>query len=185
MGRGLPADTLGLGDDNRRMAQKEPKPAQQVSYSLNEQDYSRYEGFVRRRALFGIPPGSVIVGMIVVLLVVAFLTDFRGFSLPVALLVGAYLVWSRLVRRSPFSDMEHLHGEHTLRLQAEGLLWRAPQGEGFVRWEAVKEVTTDGGNVYFFLGRRAAMIVPKRCFGSEGELEGFLNAASALRETPV
>ena len=165
------------------MAQKTPKPAQ-VSYCLNEKDCSRYEGFVRRRALFGIPPGSVVVGMIVVLLVVAFLTDFRGFSLPVALLVGAYLVWSRLVRRSPFFDMEHLHGEHTLRLEAEGFSWRSPQGEGVVRWEAVKEVATDGGNVYFLLGRRAATIVPKRCFGSEEELEGFLIAAGDLRETP-
>ena len=165
------------------MAQKTPKPAQ-VSYSLDEQDYSRYEGFVRRRALFGIPPSSVVLGIIVLLLAVAFLTDFRGFSLPVALLVGAYLVWSRLVRRSPFSDMEYLHGEHTLRLEAEGLSWRSPQGEGFVRWEAVKEVAKDGGNVYFFLGRRAAMIVPKKCFSSEEELEGFLSAASDLRETP-
>ncbi len=165
------------------MAQEAPEPVQ-VSYSLNEQDYSRYERFVGRRALFGVPPGSVVIGMIAVLLVVAFSIDFRGFSLPVAVLAGAYLAWSRLLRRSPFSDMGHLHGEHTLRLGAQGLSWRSPQGEGSFRWEAVKEVATDGGNVYFLLGRRAAVIVPKRCFGSEEELGGFLSAAGDLRETP-
>jgi hypothetical protein len=64
-----------------------------------------------------------------------------------------------------------------MSFQESGIRVKTSKGSQAVGWGAIAKVRSDGPNVYLFLSRRSALIVPKRAFTTQADVISFLDLA--------
>ena len=105
--------------------------------------------------------------------IVAFDWSFAGLVL--LILIG----W--LIAASVFGYVwrrwKGLHGPIVFALTEVGVNFRDRQMEGVVYWDGIKSVRLQGGRIFLFVGRKSALIIPRRAFGSNAEFDAFVSAA--------
>ena len=163
-----------------------------VTYDLAFVDFHRYSRFLRRRSTFvrfvwpfglvGFLALAVYVGVQENAAGRGFAPVFASFGVLVVVaswVIGAVVNFINAAYR--FSRQEHLHGENTLEVRPEGLRYSSPTSEGTIFWDGVRDIAEDRGSIYFFVGRGAAIIVPKRCLTSKEESEELVETARAYK----
>ena len=113
-------------------------------------------------------------------------TDFPGTQYGLAaawgLLAGvAFLLIARwllrLKARRSGQDMMGSIGERAVEISPEGFLSSSPKGEAKLNWSAFSRFVGTSDYLYFYMGKRAATVVPRRAFPSWAASQAFLEAA--------
>ena len=74
----------------------------------------------------------------------------------------------------------YLRGEHHLRCDAEGLTYGSWAAEVRVRWAAIERTLVTSEVVLLYYGGNRALIIPRRAFASDEQVERFVAMAQAL-----
>ena len=64
-------------------------------------------------------------------------------------------------------------GEHELRLTDAGMTSRSEHAESTLKWSGLFKVVSTSNYLYLFVNETAARPLPKRCFASPTEAQGF------------
>jgi hypothetical protein len=73
-------------------------------------------------------------------------------------------------------------GRHQVRISPEGIRESGELSEASTAWRAIERVVRDGEYAFIYTNALAAIIVPRRAFGSLEEFEQFVRAASAYHQ---
>jgi hypothetical protein len=92
-----------------------------------------------------------------------------------AVLAFLYLVFTRwaLTRK----DNPAYQHEFVVELSAEGLQVTRPGVESALPWSSIPDIQSDTQSVYFLFGDNRGQAVPRRCIGSEEDVERFIRLA--------
>lgn len=66
-------------------------------------------------------------------------------------------------------------GDKTIELTEEGIHEINPLGNCFYKWEAVESVENNYGDVYIFVDKLAALIIPSYAFNSQSDKEAIIS----------
>jgi hypothetical protein len=97
-------------------------------------------------------------------------------------LLGLVFLVRRSVIRRRLRDDRTLLGPKTLTVSPEGLRVRTPKTNTELLWPVITAVDETADSFYLFVSPFAAVIVPKRAFGSEAEVAEFREAVRRGRE---
>jgi len=90
---------------------------------------------------------------------------------------GYWGVASRRLYKYFYGGKNDSVGSRTLILDPSGLLEKTSHSEGRVRWALISSVEQVRHNIYLFLARNKALIIPKRAFPSSADADSFVSEA--------
>lgn len=160
--------------------------------SVTKQDYLKYTDYAFKRLCEPQQKkGSGFIKNMITwcILTIAFMfifqinsTSFSGFHWPSALIVAcpfvifivAYFINMRKLRQSSVPNENGLMlGVKTIEFGTEGIIEIHPLGNCFYKWESVEAVEENNGDLYIFLDKLFALIIPAASFSSDIEKADF------------
>lgn len=91
-------------------------------------------------------------------------------ALPFVVFIAAYYINMRKLRQSSIPKGNGLMlGEKTVEFGADGITEINPVGRCFYKWESVDAVEENNGDLYIFLDKLLAIIIPSASFSSDIE----------------
>ncbi|MCC5453400.1 YcxB family protein [Rheinheimera sp. UJ51] len=155
---------------------------------VTEKDYLNFTNYAFKRLCTPQPKGGKgsIKNMIIwCILTIAFMFLFQidsislsSFHWPSALIVAlpftvfivAYYMNMRKLRQSSIPNQNGLMlGEKTIEFGTDGITEINPLGNCFYKWESVESVEDNSGDLYIFLDKLLALIIPAASFTSDIE----------------
>jgi hypothetical protein len=118
-----------------------------------------------------------LLGLTVVVLVSATVRDQWQVPALVALVVAAVLVSNRVVVRRAFRTNALLRGTQHWTIGDDGLRYETRLdsdervAEGQIQWRALDRVIDARDEFLLFTSARGCMVLPKRCFAAEADIE--------------
>ncbi|WP_417705667.1 YcxB family protein [Rheinheimera aquimaris] len=99
-------------------------------------------------------------------------------ALPFVVFIVAYYINMRKLRQSSIPHENGLMlGEKTIEFATAGITEINPLGRCFYKWESVESVEDNSGDLYIFLDKLLALIIPASSFSSDiekAELQSIL-----------
>jgi hypothetical protein len=157
-----------------------------VDYTVTEEDVYRF-------LLYDLRHNRLLMGLLIIEAPMIFgLTtdlvyyDVSGAPLAAAAFCGLlavaaalYLYRQLLWRRAKGAGRtKSTVGEHTVEISPDGLVATSATGEGRLKWTAFHRIVGTPDCLYLYLGKRIAVIIPRRGFSSLSDSERFLRAAT-------
>ncbi len=95
-------------------------------------------------------------------------------ALPFVVFIVAYSSNMRKLRQSSIPNENGLMlGEKTIEFSADGITEKTQCGSFFYKWESVGSVEDNNGDLYIFLDKLLALIIPSASFSSDIEKAEF------------
>jgi len=96
-------------------------------------------------------------------------------GLPFVIFICAFFFNIRKIRKSSIPNENGLMiGKKTIEFQVEGINEAHPFGNCFYKWEAVEALEENKGNVYIFVDKLLALIIPSKSFSNAEEREELI-----------
>lgn len=76
-------------------------------------------------------------------------------------------------------------GNRLLEFGSEGFKDTCELGHSYYKWQAVQEIVSNNGNIYLFIDRLLAQIVPKSSFKDESEHNEFLEKLKKMHNQAI
>ena len=156
----------------------------EITYALEPEDLWKYNKFVINRvpafkAKFGLR-------LVVVPLGLFLLSVVQSLPLWISLLAGLgfaavwvpFCLWS--ARRHQYRsvrDQPDLLSKRTLKIGLEGVRQITSHADTLMQWSSFTEITENKEQLYLFMNRRFAIVIPKRVFTGPEEAHAFLEAS--------
>ncbi|SEI11030.1 YcxB-like protein [Rheinheimera pacifica] len=91
-------------------------------------------------------------------------------AFPLVVFIVAYYINMRKLRQSSVpNDNGLMLGEKTIEFSPDGIVEINPLGRCFYKWECVEAIEENNGDLYIFLDKLLALIIPSASFSSEME----------------
>lgn len=138
------------------------------------------------------PLVNVLIGAVIGIVL---FSDLVGLNIKVhwptaAIVVVPFLMGGILYIRGLRSDEEAfipkdnglVVGESILELSDSGIKESCKSGYSFYYWDTIEKVVVHEGNVYLFIDKIQAVIIPSSSFHSELELDEFINYVNDMKD---
>jgi len=89
------------------------------------------------------------------------------------------------IMKSYYQGKNDMVGPLSLEITPDGLVGTSPTSSSKHQWEAVTAVETDRNNLYIFLGKLKAYVIPLASFKDESSKNGFLTSLETFRHKTV
>lgn len=95
-------------------------------------------------------------------------------AFPFVVFIVAYYINMRKLRKSSIPNENGLMlGEKTIEFGDEGITEINPLGKCFYKWESIEALEENNGDLYIFLDKLLAIIIPSASFSSDIEKANF------------
>jgi hypothetical protein len=128
----------------------------------------------------------------IVMMIIFQLMDFSltPFHKPTAFLVATPLVLLIALLQSIFKNIQKsarpgedsiLIGQRTVEFSDEGFVQKDELNVSFIKWSALKELYEDGGDLYLFIDKALAFIIPASTFENDAERATLIEQINQLK----